>query len=849
MRWIWWAVLAVALLAGCAEQRPRLVVAPDRLELAPGEEETLNARLDGLTGEVVWHAEHGTIVGEGLTVTYRAPDYPVEDVVTVTSQDDPRLQAVARVIVSAGGELGPRLEVIGDQALVFTRVGEQRRFRVRVFDAAGKPLADATPTFASADPEAFSISEGENGEAVVTALNDDVQSVELVATWQGHEARATAVFARLQPDAVRLDAAWIRDAVWQDGYWSSVVLERTPETEALQPGDVFYSGDAAAVWGRVDAVELGDDTLTLIASPARLEEIFSELDYRAETPPLQLRASWRDGRLQAEAAGEVRSSHLERCPGLEAAPAGGEELSARAAVTLRVSQGSLQQGELRLFIDDSFSSAAELRHEGDEAACSLGGWRARAGRLSILLGRLEITLDSSLGVFASGPGAAIELPETGLRTRARAVLAYQNGVWQPRASAEQQAAPPAAAPRVSADDGGELEAGLEQRLGVELRLLLPGQDAYLGRVSYLSQLPWRLELPVATPGEAAYQGSRWELERRLTVEDGQTRTSEETVARSPRVWLETNSDPGRGTDLGSLASEAAVRFSFGSRPRQTGVAEVWVAGGACEEAEGCFDGELRKLGEAELPGGEVVWRPGKADRGVWVAYARLREDDLSQRYPYRAEPRVFVITGPDLSELPLDLTLRGRPGGPALGVLSYLNRPLFGVNLQGERVQLTSPLQVWIPANGISAEPASLTVPAGRRGYQQVSLECPKTARGQESSLHLYSNDPEMAEVILPVRVSCDAEPPQPLLVARPAAGVAPLAAELSLGVAGAGEKNWCRLDFGDGGEPLEWPAGECPRRLKVRHLYEAPGSYTAVFLIGDELGERALARAAVDVK
>jgi len=850
MRWIWWAVLVVVLLAGCAEQGPRLVVAPDRLELAPGEEQPLTARLDGLEGEVVWSAEHGTIVGQGLEVVYRAPDYPVEDVITVISKDDPRLRVEVRVLVSSSGELGPRIEITGDLAPVFTRIGEKHVLSARVYDAAGKPLADARPTFTSADPQSFAVEYDENGNAIITALSNKIQSVTLTASYHGYETHAVAVFVHLQPGVVRLPAGLLLSGDWQNGGWSNLVLKRTSATEALEPGTVFFSGDAEALWGRVDAIELADGSVTLITSPVRLQDVFRDLDYQAATSPLQVRAEWREGRLQADAGGGTRSSRLAACDDLEVDPEGKEELTASASVRLRIDDGQLEEGVLNFDLNDSFSSAASLRLLGKQTDCGLIGWRARTSRISLLVARLNIVLDSHLGVFADSGEAALDLPEVSFKTLTRATLKYQNGSWLPATQTKQQATPPQNAPKVL-DASGNLTAGFAQQLNAALRLLLPGKDADLAHINNETRLSWKLSLADVPPDTSNYPGSSWQLDLDLNVDDGATRhQTKQTLARNPKVWLEIDPNQSSRLDLGSLAGDQAARFSFGTTPSGTGVAEVRIEGGVCAEAADCFDGRLRLLGRADLPGGQVVWRPTKEERGVYRVYARLRADDLSQNHPYAAEAQTMIVTGPDLSELPLELTLTGQRDGLAIGVINYLNRPLWGVTPTGERVQLTSPLQVWIPANGLTAAPASLTTPAGSWGYQQLTYHCPRSGQLAEQKLHLFSNDPEMAEVILPVRIHCEAnEHPRPLLIIRPATGAAPLPVDMALRIDGANDETWCRLDYGDGSNPIEWAAGECPHETTIAHTYERPGSYNAVFLVGDAAGPRALARNVVEVK
>jgi len=847
MRWIWWGLLAVVLLAGCAVRGPSLQVVPDRLELAPGEEAPLAVRLDGLDGGVIWSTEHGTIVGEGLEVVYRAPDYPVEDVVTVVSAENPRLRAEARILITGGEALGARIEIVSDQALVFTRAGEQRRIVVRVYDAAGKLLDGAEPVFTSADPGAFVIESNGDGSAVVTALEDRVQSVPITVSYEGRESRATAVFARLQPGVRRLPEGLFLDGDWGGAGWTILVLRRSPETESLQPGTVFFGGDAEALWGRVDAVETGDDAVTLYVSPVRLEEVFRDVDYRAEVPLLRVGADWHDDLLQARAGNVLRTGKGESCAGVEAGLTGGEEVGGALAVKIRINDGHLQEGEARLELKDSLTSGTRARLPDGQVDCELFAWKIGLARFSLLLARVETDLESALGLRVGGEGEAVlDLPQVSIATDARLLLKYRDGGWKLDSSVVQKVEPPAAAPRVEGAAGGSYEGGPFQKLGIDLRLLLPGRDATLASAGLQSELVWRVRLDDESPELAGYRGTWWELERRLQTTPGER--EEEVVASSPRVWLE--ADPGQAgrLDLGSLAEDRTVRFSFGSEPPATGTAEVWIEGGVCEDP-GCFGGRLRRLGGTGLDG-QVVWRPTKEERGVYRAYARLRADDLSRDYPYAAGPWTVVITSPDMAELPLNLTLVGGYGGPALGVIDYFNRPLFGVGPDGERVQLTSPLQVWLPANGLLAEPASLTTRAGRWGYQQVSYRCPDSGQPPEQELHLYSNDPEMSEVILPVRVRCGAARlPRPRLTSGVRAGAAPLEIVWDVAVDGAGEEEWCRLDFGDGSQPLEWPAGECPGEASVTHTYRDPGSYAAVLLVGDADGPRVLARASVEVK
>jgi hypothetical protein len=242
-----------------------------------------------------------------------------------------------------------------------------------------------------------------------------------------------------------------------------------------------------------------------------------------------------------------------------------------------------------------------------------------------------------------------------------------------------------------------------------------------------------------------------------------------------------------------------------------------------------------------FPDGPLFWRPTKEDRGVYEVFLRYRVGAVGRDLPYAGrppEPTLFVL-GPDLRDLPVSVTLRGRAGGTAVGVLRYANAPRAGVAPDGTPVELTSPLQVWTPAGASPlAWPRRLEVPAGRSGYHRLSAACPKKPGVYELELPVYTNDPDYPEVVLPVVLLCeDRDVPEPVLDADRTAGAAPLRANLRLGLARADDALACALDFGDGSPPRTWPAGACPRDAVVPHTYARPGTYQAVLLVS-EAGE-----------
>ncbi len=875
-RGLWLLVLALGLLAACSGPPAGLRVSPDEATLEPGAELELVASGADPT-DLVWSAEHGTLVIDGSRALYQAPDYAVDDVIEVVRASDPRERVRVNVRVRGAGALTPRIRVSSDLALVFTHAGEERELTVVIYDAAGRPDPEAAAAFTSDAPDRVAVEPLGPRRARVRALDDEVGSVRLRIRSDDAQTYAWAVVARLQPGARRIEPDWILDARWDADAlaWRELVLLRSPETEALAEGQVVFSGDRAGVWGRVAALHGDAERIVLTLDPANLSDVFAELDYRATLPPYPAAFSGgAEGAFQLRGAdGSERLLRFDACGGWRREGEASGSFAAEAALQLRITAGTLARSRWSARLGGALEyGVLAVEADAADAACELSRFRAQLPPVSWLLFQVTLAAELTSRAERADPAAPAraELPGWRVRAAAERVWGGRGG----RAQAAETAVPEAGAqPRLRFDGPGSLTVRRVERLRLTGRVHARGTPLAAGGLG-----GWGGELALAAalagttdPAAADYQGPEWALtwqERPVeAVDEGLAKllaeaaglapppkvgseTKPRTLAAAPRVWGHLDTGGVRRLDLGSDAGEPAARFNFGAEPERAGTVEVWLRGGACEDAETCFSGPLRRLAAVSFPHGPLFWRPGKDERGVYEVFLRYRIGPVGQKLPYAArppEPRLLVL-GPDLQDLPLALELRGAPGGLATGVLSAANPALQGITPEGEAVTLTSPLRLWAPGEGrLRTEPRRLRVEPGTAGYQRLLAACPAKAKTFTTSLTLYSNDPELSQVELPVSVICEGAPPPRLrLSATPEQGAAPLSVRFTLEAAGAGAEHACVFDPGDGGPPFTWATGACPQRVRQVHVYERPGRYRAVLLVRDRFGLRDLA--AVDV-
>ena len=816
-RWLW--VIPLFLLAGCGtigSGPPQLLVSPQEATLGPGESVEIAAELKGVDGGVLWNVQRGQITANGLKATYTAPDYPTDVTIRVVSKEDPRVFAEVPIRVRARSLLGPRIRIVSDAALIFTRAGEERTFAVEVYDEAGQPVPDAAVEFVSDDPARFSVERTGPKTARVKALSGTLGTVRIVARYGDAEAWGQAVFAELREEARRLDPGWLLGADWDraNRAWTRIVLRRTPETEALKPGHVVFFGDRTGVWGKVLAVDLESDRVVLATGKAALPDVFKRLSYRSETPKVRIQTEVHPGgagflRVTSE-TGESRLVPLGACS------VSGEGVEIREPYIGPVHEFWVEAYvELEFSLTSPLDRAAFVLHGeaglvGDaggvtvtdpsvEVTCPLYNDRIRIPVASVVLLNVNVDLYPSLGVYATVASAGTRIELQG--PRAEAVASAEVGIryndargWWFVDNFDFRHA--LRGPSFAFDPTpGWLDLELGPYAGLEIGASVSVPDPVDltligGRfLEFGGELPFWVKLPAGDPAQAGYQGPTWGLGYRLdgfvklevygeladlltevfgegATDLGRARLFEIDEDRAflhePRVWSTFSTTETFGiVDLGD-GPDPRAEFAFGSDPAMNGTAEVWARGGACPVVSACFSGSLEKLGSASQSG-TFTWRPTKAERGVWEVYVRHRIDAISQNLPYSSRPPLGLVTVvvPEFQPPAGGIELRGRYDREATGVLYYQNASVTGVLPDDSPIELASPLQVSLsPAAGLSADNATATVRPGAFGRHALSYACGGRTGTFSTSVALRTNDPEHPEVIVPVTADCTANHP-----------------------------------------------------------------------------------------
>jgi len=901
----WIPFLLAALLAACSSPvRKAIEVVPAELVLERGEEAVLEARLRGLSGAVRWRAERGTILGSGLRVTYRAPDFPVDDRVVVESVEDPAIRAEVPVIVRDRGLLGNRIRIVSDAALVFTEVGEERLFEVEVYDAFGRPVRDPEVTFTSDAPDRFEVVRVGPTKARVRARSDTLGTVRIRARYGEAETWGHALFAELQPNARRIEGTLVLEGEWDPDRraWTRVVLARTLETEALAPGDVFFTGDRTGVWARVEAVRLEPDRVVLTTGKARLADIFRRLRYRAETPKVAVQSVlFSDGRaaLRIQSGGDERLVPLGTCEtdlvGAEIVePYFGEvrEFYIEAYVELEFGfdpldrAGFVIHGAYGLIAD---TGRIEIESPRGLLTCTLWEGEISLPVVSIVVASVNVDLYGEAYVYAD-----LQLDETrfllqGPRARAvaRAAVGFRyddDRGW--RFVDEFGFDTGLELPRFELNLRGALDAevgpGGFAELGVSIRAL--GVNLLSGRFFELvGELPMFLRLPVWEVDRADYPGLDWGLGYRLVgvlklelggelselITDlfgsGATRLGRAELFREEdrqaflapdRVWIRVGTPV---VDLGQDGAEAV--FILDDDGGRSGWVEAWIRGGVCSSTRDCFGEDVRlvRVARGRDPGdGEVrlVWRPNVSQIGWYEVQGRHWVGFFEDVAPYASRAmQAVIVKAPAFADLPDGLTLVGKFDREATGVLSYVNRRVSGLGANGVSVAFTSPLEVRLEgSDGLVIEDAVSTLPPGQTAYHRVSYVCPGSVGTFSGTIRVTTNDPDDASATLPVTIECTPNNPPVATILKsspnPARGTAPL--ELRVIAEGSdpdGDPVGCYLNFGDGSPRVERPLGspDCAS-LDVTHTYETPGNYVLTFVVTDSDGDRDADQITVEV-
>ncbi len=868
-----------------------LRVEPGQVAVEPGGRVTLEAL--GGPANLEWVVAKGSLQVDGRTATYTAPPYATDDEVVVRGGDS---EVRVSVLVRPQGAMGPRLVITGERALVFTRVGETRVFTVEVYDVFGEPVPDARVEFVSDDPARFRVESTGPKTARVTALTGELGTVRLRARYQGAEAWAHAVYAELQPYAQRLDPAWVLEAEWSEATmsWTRVVLKRTPETEALEAGQTFFTDDRTGLWGRIEAVRLQNDRVEVDLSKAAMTQIFRRLSYSAVTPRYRVEATVVPGgagflRVLGEDGSEriVPLSACQVSTGVEIEePRIDHVFEVWVETELELEPGFSLEAVLdrAAFVLHSEAgleaSGGRISYRAGDATidCTLGSWDVSIPTVSVLILTLNVDLFPAVGLYATlaDSDSRVEVAGPSARAVASAAIGFRYtdaGGWQfvDEFGTDVGLRGPSfgiTAGRMRSELGPWAE--LELGLSINAELIFETVTLLGGRfLEFVGELPLYLTVTSADVRRASYTGPDWGFGWRLrgflklelygvlaeflTELFGSGATylgsTELFNVGDPRAFLgppavssSLSTSHLFGVDLGDTSRTPQIEFTATPAGART---EFWRQGGRCATSADCFGATpLIKLGETST--GRWVWRPGKADVGWYLFYARHYTGPIGQVLPHASQPSPLAVyvASPNLDFVPSGVLLKGKVGGNATGVLRYYNRPQPAVLPNGTTADVTSLLRTLVPAVGaVAPDPTTAAIYSGRWAYHQLSYACPASPTTVNTSVFLFTNDPDSPAGghQIPVTVECtNNSPPQAYMQWYNLVGPAPLTTTFQTSAYDPdGDPMGCYLDFGDGSPRVEYALGQCPAGFTVDHTYTEPGTYQASFVVTDVDGER----------
>ena len=437
-----------------------------------------------------------------------------------------------------GFEPGATVEFESASSAMFTAAGQTQLLSVIVRDDQGTAVdASGIRWFLEGGSEyVFDANSGPTTS--VTSASFQIGSATLYAVDTGSGASAVAVLAmaELAQDARYVDSGLVVSGRTPPSGETEIILQRTTATESLAAGDVFVTDERAGLLVRVESAPLVDaNTVTLMASQARITDAYAELAIRAKSET-ESRAYRLDG--AAKAANKQLSEDLDcEADGQNAVgfsisgPSVDLDLNVGTEVELTIVEASVER----------FSLAGVASAELSATTGSLEYTSNITGTVECVFQLPEIftppvpvsafslqlntapTIGFEFDAGFSGPSFSITGPQGNVSGQAKAGIEYTaSGGWQPLADTDWQGVFEPLSAEFNASvtfnlKGGPFvanEFGLVANLGSP-PLGLQLADIRFVRLKGLGELEFTLADPLNTE-RVDYVGPRWDIDAVLS---------------------------------------------------------------------------------------------------------------------------------------------------------------------------------------------------------------------------------------------------------------------------------------------------------------------------------------------
>lgn len=346
----------------------------------------------------------------------------------------------------------PTIRFLSDRSVILGGARTEAVLEVEVIDGEGLPVPGAEVTWTSAAPELVGVEAISPTRARVQAVGAAPGFSEITARFGDATARATVLLAVPGPMTVLIDSRLVRER-----RRGEVVLERTPETELLMPGQILVSGDGAGLLDRILSLTIAGDLVRADLEPSSLPEAFESLEVDVVGEPIEIKVLMAEDGNTVEVY-DARGALIEktfldriRCETESGTTAGVQVRGGsvrlvyrlRPEASLRTSFFSLQlfrlglRGTVRLTA--ATGSVTFNTNIGGEITCSLDLGQLATPKLPVSVFSIGLNFTPVVGVKASamfnGPSLKITGPHGFAAGQARAGIQYTpGGGWQTLAS-------------------------------------------------------------------------------------------------------------------------------------------------------------------------------------------------------------------------------------------------------------------------------------------------------------------------------------------------------------------------------------------------------------------------------